>query len=184
MQAKWGEIARMTTLGHTLVGASIGLICMPAGDKARHRLVLLACIIAVASLPDWPIPGWGHFRLDISHSIIVNCGLMLGITIIYRSLSGSTFRKYGFVLVGLLVAWMSHFLLDAFYADSRLAIFWPLSQASISLPIPWLKTMPHLPPPFDGRILQILLWEAATFLPLVFLATAIRIRGRAVDSNQ
>lgn len=169
----------MTSLGHTLVGVSIGMLCMPAMEKARHRIIFMVGMIAIASLPDWPIPGWGHYRLDISHSIIVNGAAMLGIVVGLRRLAGPTFRQYRKVVVGAMTAWMSHFVLDAFYADSSLAIFWPLNNASVTVPIPWLKTMPHAPPPFDRQILQIFMFEALTFLPLLFLVAALRMRGRA-----
>jgi len=168
----------MTSLGHTLVGASIGLLCMPAMDKAHHRISFTLGMIAISSLPDWPIPGWGHYRLDVSHSIVVNGGAMLCLAVGLRSLAGSTFRQYRLAAVGAMAAWMSHFLLDMLYADSSLAIFWPLSKASLSLPIPWLKTLPHAPPPFDRQILQIFMFEALTFLPLLSLAAAMRMRGR------
>ena len=46
------------------------------------------------------------------------------------------------------------------------------------LPVPWLKTLPHVPPPFDERIIRILMLETMTFLPLLVLAAAIR-RWRA-----
>ena len=167
----------MTSLGHILVGASIGLLCMPPTlEKTRQRLAFVAGMIFVANLPDWPVPGWGHFRLDISHSIIVNGAVMLLIALGMRQWFGPAFRKYRIAVVGVAIAWMSHFLLDALYADGRVAIFWPISDASVSLPVPWLKTMPHVPPPFDRRVLTIFMFEALTFAPLLALAVAIRMR--------
>lgn len=164
----------MTSLGHSLVGASIGILCMPAMDKLHRRVNILVATIAVASLPDWPIPNWGHFHLAISHSIIVNgaaiaclaAGLYLQGTPLWQ-----TRRR---VIIGLIAAWLSHFLLDALYVDSHLAIFWPFSEATVSLPVPWLETLPHVPPPFDERVIRILILEAVTFMPLLVLAAAIR----------
>ncbi|MFZ5569849.1 MAG: hypothetical protein ACOZF0_05570 [Thermodesulfobacteriota bacterium] len=168
----------MTSLAHTLVGSSIALLCMPVMEKARLRLMFMGAMIAVANLPDWPIPGWGHFRLDISHSIIANGGLMLCLLVTWRILAGSLFGKCRPVAVGVLAAWMSHLLLDTLYVDSSLAIFWPVSAAGVSLPVPWLKTLPHVPPPFDHQIQRILMLETFTFLPLVILAAAMRLRCR------
>jgi len=166
----------MMSLGHSLVGASIGLVCLPGFEKTRNRLLFLVGFIAVASLPDWPIPGWGHFRLDISHSVIVNGACMLGLVLVMRGLAGSMLRTYRLAVVGLVITWLSHFLLDTLYVDSSMAIFWPLSDVAVSLPVPWLKTMPHVPPPFDGRILLIFWYEALTFLPFLFLAVVWRVR--------
>ena len=168
----------MTSLGHSLVGASVGWLCMPALDKAGKRFLFLAGIIAVASLPDWPIPGWGHDRLEISHSVIVNGGVMLGLVLGVRGLAGPTYKRYRLATGGVLAVWGSHFLMDTLYADSSMVLFWPLSDAAVSLPVPWLKTMPHVPPPFDHRILEILLFEALTFAPLLVLAIWIRRRSR------
>ena len=171
----------MTSLGHTLVGASVGLLCMPAMDKSFARFLFMVGIIAVASLPDWPLPGWGHYRLEISHSVIVNGGAMLCIVLGMRSLAGSTYKRYRLATGGLLAAWCSHFLMDTLYVDSSMVLFWPLSDAAVSLPVPWLKTMPHVPPPFDHRILEIFLFELFTFAPLLVLAICIRRRARTAD---
>ena len=168
----------MTSLGHSLVGASVGVLCMPAMDKLYRRLIIFVAIIAMANLPDWPIPSWGHFRLVASHSIIVN-GAGIVCLVVGLHLQGALLRKpHRRVIIGLIVAWVSHFLLDALYVDSRLTLFWPLSEVTVSLPVPWLKTLPHVPPPFDERIIRILMLETMTFLPLLVLAAAIR-RWRA-----
>ena len=69
------------------------------------------------------------------------------------------------------VAWLSHFLLDTLYGNlPGVAIFWPFSEGLASLPLPWLKTLPHVPPPFDAKVIRILLLEALTFGPLILLA--------------
>jgi hypothetical protein len=172
----------MTSLGHSLVGASIGLACLPAFKRMRSRLLFLVGIIAVASLPDWPLPGWGHYRLDISHSVIVNSGLILGITLAIYGLGRPTLRTYRCAAAGAAVAWLSHILMDTLYVDSAMVIFWPLSATGVSLPVPWLYTMPHVPPPFDGKILKIFWYEALTFMPFFILA-AIWRKSRRQDTG-
>lgn len=167
----------MTSLGHSLVGASIGLACLPFFKKIQYRLLFLVGCIAIASLPDWPIPGWGHYRLHISHSVIVNGGIMLGLVLGLRGIAPSTLRTYRLAVVGVLITWLSHFLLDTLYVDSSMAIFWPLSDSQVSLPVPWLQTMPHVPPPFDYQILSIFWYEALTFLPFLVLALIWRRRN-------
>lgn len=175
----------MTSLGHSLVGASVGILCMPAMASLHRRLIVLMAIIAVANLPDWPIPGWGHFHLAASHSIIVNGAAMVCLALGLHLKGALTLKSNRRVFIGLIVAWLSHFLLDTFYADSRLAIFWPVSDATVSLPLPWLKTLPHVPPPFDGRVVRILVFEALTFLPLLVLAAAIfrRVTSGRMPNN-
>ena len=169
----------MTTLGHSLVGASIAILSTSMKEKTLRRLVVMAVMIMIASLPDWPIPGWGHDRLDISHSIIVNGVLLLCLLVAAGGFAGTVLRRNYALVVGIVVAWMSHFLLDTLYGDSRLFMFWPISDAGVSLPIPWLKTMPHVPPPFDQRIINVFLFEAATFLPLVLIALGMRLGLRS-----
>lgn len=164
----------MTSLGHSLVGVSVSILCMPALVSRYRRWIILMAIIAAANLPDWPIPGWGHYHLAVSHSILVNGVAIIGLVIglhLQGALARQTHRR---VIIGLMVAWLSHFLLDTLYVDSRLAIFWPFRQADVSLPVPWLKTLPHVPPPFDEPVVRILMFETLTFLPLLVMAMAIR----------
>lgn len=166
----------MTSLGHSLVGASVGVLCIPGIDKLQRRLIIFVATIAVASLPDWPLPNWGHFSLALSHSIVVNGAVIVCLVVGLCLKSPSVWQVHRCVIIGLIAAWLSHFLLDALYVDSRLAIFWPLSEATVSLPVPWLKTLPHVPPPFDEKVVRILMFETLTFMPLLVLAAVIRWR--------
>jgi membrane-bound metal-dependent hydrolase YbcI (DUF457 family) len=83
---------------------------------------------------------------------------------------------YRRVIIGLIIAWLSHILLDTFYVDSHLAVFWPFSQTAVSRPGPWLNTLPPVPPPFDVQVLRVFLFETLTFLPLLVLAVVVRQR--------
>ena len=157
-----------------MVGASVGVLCMPALDKLHQRVFILVATSAMASLPDWPIPNWGHFNLAFSHSIIVN-GTAIMCLVVGFYLQGALLRqRHRRVIIGLIAAWLSHFLLDTLYVDSQLAMFWPFNEPTVSIPVPWLKTLPHVPPPFDKGVIRILMLETLTFLPLLVLATAIR----------
>ena len=74
------------------------------------------------------------------------------------------------------LAWLSHIGMDTLYGDlPGTAILWPFSTKLVSWPLPWLKSLPHVPPPFDEAVLQILLFELITFLPLVLLAYGLRL---------
>lgn len=160
----------MTTFGHSLTGVAIATLAIPAGTSWKRRLILIICFIALASLPDWPLPGWGHHRLAFSHSLWVN--LVLCTTVALGLRKGISHRRIETALLWSgAAAWLSHFLLDMLYADlPGVAIFWPLSDGLASLPIPWLRTLPHMPPPFDPEIVRILFFEAITFTPLILLA--------------
>jgi membrane-bound metal-dependent hydrolase YbcI (DUF457 family) len=139
----------------------------------QRRLIILVAVIAAANLPDWPIPGWGHDHLFVSHSIFVNGAAFMCLAAgfhLQRTWVRLAYRRLG---IGLAAAWLSHFILDSLYVDSRLAMFWPLSEKAVSLPVPWLKTLPHVPPPFDQQVIRILLFETLTFLPLLVLAVFI-----------
>jgi len=163
----------MTSLGHCLVGASVGVLCVPTRGTLYRRLIILVAIIAAANLPDWPIPGWGHDRLFVSHSIFVNGAAIVCLAACFYLQRSRVRQAHRRVIIGLAIAWLSHFILDSLYVDSRLAMFWPFSEALVSLPVPWLKTLPHVPPPFDEQVIRILLFETLTFLPFLMLAVAI-----------
>ncbi len=84
----------------------MGVLCMPAMDKLYRRLIIFVAIIAMANLPDWPIPSWGHFRLVASHSIIVN-GAGIVCLVVGLHLQGALLRKpHRRVIIGLIVAWV------------------------------------------------------------------------------
>ena len=169
----------MTSLGHTLVGVSIAMLCTPAKYDMRRRMMVISAVILIASLPDWPIPGWGHQHLDISHSIIVNMALLLCLLVAAGWRTGKMLQQNRKLVVGIIIAWMSHFLLDTLYGDSSLHMLWPVSEVGVSLPVPWLKTMPHVPPPFDQSIMTIFLFETMTFLPLVLVASVLCLRKKS-----
>ena len=169
----------MTTLGHILAGSTVGLLCMPRRKRFVYRLLFIIGMIAVANLPDWPIPGWGHYRYHASHSIIVNGLAMVCLALAVGGWGGRVVQNYPWVRLGVTVAWLSHFLLDSLYVNTRLAMFWPVSAAGVSLPVPWLKTLPHVPPPFDAPIMRVFLLEALTFGPPLVLAFMLRRKASA-----
>jgi hypothetical protein len=174
----------MTTLGHMIVGATIGTIWIPSSQRSWRTLCYMVAIIAVANIPDWPLPGWGHHRLSFSHSIFVNMVAMTCIIVIWMRWAGlSAIRRYRNVMMAGTLAWLSHFLLDTLYVDSGLRMLWPLSNEAVSLPIPWLRTMPHVPPPFDQQILQILGLELITFSPLLIIALFVGKRFTVSGTN-
>jgi hypothetical protein len=167
----------MTQVGHSLVGLAVGVMVAPRQLSWRGRLVYGATFAALANLPDLPAPNWGHDRYHISHSLFVNALL---ITLIWAALgwhAGLRGRLGGWaVAVGGGLAWLSHLPLDSFYNHGLgVAIFWPLSDASLVLPITWFSTVPS-PPPFTPAHWQEYAAEFASYAPAVLLAWAVRRR--------
>ncbi|MDJ0783548.1 MAG: metal-dependent hydrolase [Desulfosarcinaceae bacterium] len=166
----------MTTLGHSLMGLAALTICLPPGITWRGLLPWAILFIALASLPDWPLPQWGHQRLVVSHSLWTNlmlCTLLTATLWRFGPKSGGSRR----ILICGALSWLSHLLLDTLYGDlPGVAIYWPFSDRLATLPLPWLKSLSHPPPPFDGAVIQILVLEAITFTP--FLLAALWVRRR------
>ncbi len=171
----------MTTLGHSLTGLAALTFCMPGSLSFSRKILWVVFFIGLASIPDWPVPGWGHSLLLVSHSFWVNLALCVMVVLIIRKRSPSDFGQIRCLACGGL-AWLSHIGMDTLYGDlSGVTIFWPFSTKLVSLPLPWLKSLPHVPPPFDEAVLQILLFELITFLPLVFLAYGLRLNWPPVN---
>jgi hypothetical protein len=167
----------MTTTGHVITGAAIGIICMPQSYTNKRALSHLLIFSLMATIPDWGLPSWGHERYYFSHSIYVN-SLIIGIVSLIIILIPITRR----LIVGnkllypcAVIAWLSHFLLDSFYNHGYgIAIFWPFSKSRLVLPIPWLSV-------YDGSLQQltsagirVFILEVVTFLPLIVLALLVR----------
>jgi membrane-bound metal-dependent hydrolase YbcI (DUF457 family) len=166
----------MTTLGHSLTGLAALALVIPPHLSWLVRLAWVVLFIALASIPDWPLPGWGHQDLLVSHSLWLNTALWAALAAILKKWDPDRSGKTPILAAGAF-AWLSHLLLDTLYGDlPGVAIFWPLSDAPVSLPVPWLKTLPHVPPPFDATVIWILCLEFLTFAPLVGIACWLRRR--------
>ena len=166
----------MTTLGHSLTGIAALTFCLPLRLGWLGRLLALIGFIALASLPDWPLPFWGHRQLAVSHSLWVNLALCaLLAALFWKPMPAKSGRTR--LLACAAIAWLSHLLLDTLYGDlPGVAIYWPFSDALASLPLPWLKTLAQVPPPFDSAVIRVLLLETLTFAPLVVLGLWLRTK--------
>jgi len=124
------------------MGLAIGCAVVPRDFNRRQTALTLAAFVALANAPDWPLPGWGHDRYDVSHSIFVTIAIVViaaGVTTVWlRRTPYFCWR----LIAGGAVAWLSHLLLDTLYDGRKgLAMFWPVSDARVSLPIPCFRTM-------------------------------------------
>jgi membrane-bound metal-dependent hydrolase YbcI (DUF457 family) len=167
----------MTTVGHTLMGTAIGILCLPQRTSARWKASYFAVFVVLPNIPDLPFPHWGHARYNVSHSLFVNLLLCF---IVVALLEGYPNIRHaigdGKVLGGGVAAWLSHLVLDSFYNHGRgIAIFWPLSDAHLTLPIPWFSVVRF--PPLGHALLRECAIEFASFFPLVLLAYSLRRSG-------
>ncbi len=163
----------MTTIGHSLIGISLGVAALPKRKSFISTALNLFLFVFLANFPDLPVPGWGHDRYYFSHSIFIVTGIALLLVFIYLVLHRFCLKKkphYGF-LVLMVLALYSHLLLDSFYNHGLgVAIFWPISSASLVLPVPWLSVQYEYPPPITSAMLRIWWIEVASFSPFVLIA--------------
>jgi hypothetical protein len=171
----------MTSIGHSIVGASFSVASMPVGASRRYKIVSLLIFTLLANFPDIPVPHWSHDFYDFSHSLIVNLALIIpaaAILLLFRK-----FRKLpemGRLIIFGACAWLSHLLLDTFYSHGNgVVILWPVSQASLAIPVPWFSTLPMDPIQNFVKILRIFLFEILSYSPLLVFSISVRNRQKA-----
>ncbi len=157
----------MTQVGHCLFGASLAVVTAPAATSRRQAAWRIAAFALLANVPDLPLPGWGHQRYDISHSLFVNLALIAPAAAALRRRVALRDAAAG---AG---AWLTHLLLDTFYANNAgLAMFWPVSDARLHLPIALFRTTEHFQAASSPGNVRVYLVELAVYLPLLALAAA------------
>lgn len=160
----------MTPIGHTLTGLAIGYLAIPRATPIKPKILLLVAFAVVASAPDLPLPYWGHFRYEISHSVFSTAvGIAILWLIVWWKFRGK--EPVGWrVMLGLALAWYSHLLLDTMYNHGYgLDMFWPVSEKRIAIPVPWLSRgdREHI---FSLHNVMVAVYELLTFGPLVVMA--------------
>lgn len=131
----------MTSVGHTLTGIALGTLTVPRSETPAYKWVVFNAFGLLANLPDLPLPGWGHDAYHVSHSLFVNLGLMALATAITLASPAVRERLRWRPAAALAAAWLSHLLLDSLYDHGRgIGILWPLSDAHLTLPLPWFST--------------------------------------------
>jgi hypothetical protein len=172
----------MTPIAHSLVGASLGIVSLPEFQSRRARAAFLAGFVVLASMPDLPVPYWGHGPYyHVSHSLFANGLLVVAIAACLR-LWPRTRTTLGSpaVLAAGATAWLSHLLLDSFYNHGLgVKIFWPFSDAALVLPLPWFAALNGYPSWLSSRNFHICLIELVCYSPLFLLAILWRVSRRA-----
>ena len=173
----------MTFVGHSLTGASLAVLVVPQRWRPLAKVALAIGFAALANVPDFHFPSWGHERYDISHSVLVNGGLILLAALILLLIPGVRATKgMAWLLMGGALAWSSHFLLDSFYNHGKgVLIFWPLSRARLNLAIPWFVTLKRPISSFGAHTARVLLIEFVVYGMVFGIALAgrvLRLRGQ------
>lgn len=160
----------MSPVGHSLVGIAIGSIALRRCQRPPGRLGGLAVFVALANLPDWPLPGWGHDAYHVSHSLLVNLALIAATTAVLRHRLGWRLLAAG------TAAWLSHLLLDSFYNHGLgVQIGWPVADYRLNLPIPWLQTL-DMANLLSWRNASVVGFELLTLGPFVIAALMVAKR--------
>jgi membrane-bound metal-dependent hydrolase YbcI (DUF457 family) len=72
-------------------------------------------------------------------------------------------------------ALLSHYLLDSFYNHGRgIALFWPISDGRLALPIPWFSTLGSLTPALDWHLIRTCGIELVCYGSLLGIAVWVR----------
>ncbi len=166
----------MTFVGHALTGLAIGAAVLPGGMSRRRMVLGMAVFMLLADVPDFSLPRWGHSDYRVSHSIFVNGGLIaivilaLGLLRMWKDL-----RIPKRVIVGGAAAWCSHLLLDSMYNHGfGIRIYWPFSDQSLVLPVPWFSTVESSWAPMNAHTLRVLAIELACYLPVLAAVVIVR----------
>lgn len=165
----------MTQVGHSITGIAWGVLFLPQNASTKQAVTRAVTFVLLANIPDLPIKNWSHEQYHVSHSVFVNL-LLVAITVIALIFLRNARKRLGWpVIASGILAWLSHLLLDSFYNHGYgIAIFWPFSDASLALPIPWFSTVKQLPPPVTPEMIRILSIEFVCYLPLFLLAVLMR----------
>jgi membrane-bound metal-dependent hydrolase YbcI (DUF457 family) len=133
----------MTSVGHCLTGLSLAALVVPRSWERREKVRAFAALTLVASVPDLPLPFWGHFSYRVSHSLFVNLALVaVVVALLMHSRAWRSKAGGRWIVAGGAAAWLSHLLLDSFYSHGRgIRIFWPFSDEALSLPVSWLHVL-------------------------------------------
>lgn len=150
----------------------------PRSNSKLKVFIEISFFAALANVPDWSLPGWGHEAYHVSHSLFVLLLMSLPATpvgiILLRKFYTS--RSAPWIWGGLCAALLSHIFLDAIYgAGGGIAMFWPLSDARLHLPLPWFQ---HLRPQ-DGvtlHNLRVFAVEAVFYGGILILSILARRR--------
>ena len=178
----------MTPIGHSMMGLALAAFALPVESKPTDRILRTSGIafafVALANLPDWPLPGWGHDQYHVSHSLFVNGGLILIAIAAVRILARKTWYGSWRFLGLAAMAWLSHLLLDSFYNHGRgIVILWPISSGRLKFPIPWFENFDLSQSVFSQFNLTVFGIEFVSYTPILLAAILVSYRLRSRRPN-
>lgn len=137
----------MTGVGHTLMGVTIGVLFAPRIPERSRQVLYYLLFAFCAMIPDIEVSGWGHDKYHISHSIVLMALLTFSMSLLITVVLHLRKRRVNWRLVlGLVTAWISHFVLDGMYNHGKgVWVMWPLSKGRLNIPLPWFSTTPPYP---------------------------------------
>ena len=170
----------MTSVGHCLTGLSFAALVVPRSWERRQKAVAFAAIVLAANVPDLPLPFWGHFDYRVSHSLFANLALVaVVVSLLISPRAWRSQAAFRWVVAGGAAAWLSHLLLDSFYSHGYgIRIFWPFSDAALSLPVPWFHVLQR-DAFMQPATLQIFVTEAVCYGALLAVCLIVRRRWKA-----
>ena len=177
----------MTPVGHSLTGLAIGISAVPSVFSTKKKILHVLCFIGLANIPDFPIPSWGHDLYWFSHSFFVNFVLFLIIGILIRNIVQKIYPAVPVWRIFLFgwIAWFSHLLLDSFYNHGLgVMIWWPFSEQSLCLPIPWFSVLNASILPITKESLRIWSIEFISYSPFVLIAVILKRMKSKRETSQ
>jgi len=174
----------ITPIGHSVTGLAIGFVSLSTFFSTKKRGWHLVFFILIASIPDIPLPNWGHDLYRFSHSLLVNLMLFFLVLLLFNKVLQRIYSpiRIGTISIFFGIAWFSHLLLDSLY-NHRLGVIigWPFTETTLNLPIPWLSVQHS--PFFPITIENLRIWgiELITFSPLVLLAIVVNFIRHKLD---
>lgn len=162
----------MTPVGHILTGSTMFVLFSRQRLSARLKVPLLSAFIVCACIPDLQIPYWGHHKYLISHSIFVNLAIISLVCLLLLFADRVRDKIGGWkTITGCSLAWLSHLVLDSLYNHAKgVAIFWPVSDARLKLPLPWFTTLESSPAPLNWHTVRVCAVELMVYVPILLLA--------------
>ena len=165
----------MSPVGHALMGIAFAQPVFRRASKHADKFAIVGCFISVAMLPDWPLPYWGHHRYEISHSLYVNLGLIVGVyaLVMFLRASRNNTRLADWVCQAfgwLSLAWLSHLLLDSFYSHGQgVRIGWPVGEWRLIFPMPWFDIIHTNESIFSSHNMKVVFVELLFYSPIIVL---------------
>jgi len=135
----------------------------------------------LANAPYAPLPGWGHDRYEVSHSLFVTVfcvAILFALHLIARKFFVG-YKVSSRVALAVCTAWISHIVLDSFYGHGKgIKVMWPFGEGRLNFPIPWFEILGTPPVWTSMHSAKVFAIEFACYAPITVLCLILAIRRR------